>query len=943
MINIDSAASYGNAFNEAERLRDEDKIHEAADYYLALLKFRIEWESREPGLPYTINEFYIVDRLADISLLLGNKKAARLLLSAASNKAKIAGNAVFRIHAVTKLLFVNLHDGDIDGAIKNINSIEDIIGDIKKIQITAEGLTVWEDKIAFDHNALRQNKTDQCVCLYDALGNLLLALGQFTDGCLMLQRGIEIGIKAPSPVVESRILSMQILLAKGIFQKGDIKAANDILINIEKFSGIDKISSGIPIHLLDLKSKIFLAQGDMGEAYLILSKIVELCNQHKLYLAKINANFNVAQIKILLNQVDEATEILTDCFILARKFEDFNLAGRISSFLKVVDDRFRATLPSLNYGSSKQLFVANKNQIKESISTTNIYKRSSDYVSFWGEHSLLFQIFLAEGKHEKAQELLSQFNLLIKGCDSTLLQVRFRIMEFMFLYYSNSTLPKELLFKPVLNFLQKNNMLPELWQFRNLLGHTDLIPDNDKAAWINENHNILEKVTSSLPPDMRALYLLNKWTTNEEYLSGYSDSLLLLKQRAKNSKFFGHKWLAGWKLMKSLHFFQEETKQYKNYLARNVTTGVKHNNFIPDQKGTSILTRLWTQPKHILSVSFLILPDRIIIISRSFLRIRLHITYISRIQLRQLIFNLRDQLSPSGMYRGVGRSTSKKVPEIEMHNLQSHVEKILQIDNILNEHGTNIHGITFVADDILHGFPFTLLNANGKALIIDYKINLSIDDELTDQDTIIFTHKKALLAGVSINEGAYRNLPGVEKEINEVSDLLRKSNAETTVLMNETASVKEVAERLLTAEIAHFSCHGKFDYEKPGDSGLLLWQGQMISLRDILLLNKLKKLDLVVLSSCRGAEHYILPGRWVIGMPETFCRAGAKTVLAFLWPVNDDFATAFTVNFYESLKKHPPAEAFRLTILKATNKQFPNLNINYWEPEFWAGAILYQS
>jgi CHAT domain-containing protein len=58
--------------------------------------------------------------------------------------------------------------------------------------------------------------------------------------------------------------------------------------------------------------------------------------------------------------------------------------------------------------------------------------------------------------------------------------------------------------------------------------------------------------------------------------------------------------------------------------------------------------------------------------------------------------------------------------------------------------------------------------------------------------------------------------------------------------------------------------------------------------------------------------------------------------------VDDEFAMAFTTRFYQHLQKNAPAKSFQLTLAAAINKQFNELKCQYWQPQFWAGAILYQ-
>jgi CHAT domain-containing protein len=117
-------------------------------------------------------------------------------------------------------------------------------------------------------------------------------------------------------------------------------------------------------------------------------------------------------------------------------------------------------------------------------------------------------------------------------------------------------------------------------------------------------------------------------------------------------------------------------------------------------------------------------------------------------------------------------------------------------------------------------------------------------------------------------------------------------------------------------------------------------QAEVLSLRELYRMN-LNRLQHVTLSSCWSADNFILPGRWIISLPETFWRAGAKSILACLWPVVDSFAVSFMRRFYERLAKLPRDEALRLTQVDCLKGNLPNCNgMEISSPIYWAGFQL---
>jgi CHAT domain-containing protein len=125
----------------------------------------------------------------------------------------------------------------------------------------------------------------------------------------------------------------------------------------------------------------------------------------------------------------------------------------------------------------------------------------------------------------------------------------------------------------------------------------------------------------------------------------------------------------------------------------------------------------------------------------------------------------------------------------------------------------------------------------------------------------------------------------------------------------EGASASE--RRLKTASSADFgvlvlATHAVLDEEHPERSAVLLAPGAaeedgLFQPREIVEL----PLDgrLVVLSSCSSASGTLLQGEGVVGLARAFFEAGARSVVASLWPMRDDEAAALAGPFYRHLSR----------------------------------------
>ncbi|MGD1904878.1 MAG: CHAT domain-containing protein [Leptolyngbyaceae cyanobacterium] len=141
------------------------------------------------------------------------------------------------------------------------------------------------------------------------------------------------------------------------------------------------------------------------------------------------------------------------------------------------------------------------------------------------------------------------------------------------------------------------------------------------------------------------------------------------------------------------------------------------------------------------------------------------------------------------------------------------------------------------------------------------------------------------------------DLPSSSYEIaNAIVSFHSKGNWK--IIQNENATPTAVLEALPNHTVAHFSCHGSANFQQPLDSGLLMANDEILSLRDLLDL-KLKGLRLAVLSACEtGIPGTDLPDE-VISLPTGLLQAGAAGVVSSLWSVADLSTMLLLSRFYQ--------------------------------------------
>jgi CHAT domain-containing protein/predicted negative regulator of RcsB-dependent stress response len=177
----------------------------------------------------------------------------------------------------------------------------------------------------------------------------------------------------------------------------------------------------------------------------------------------------------------------------------------------------------------------------------------------------------------------------------------------------------------------------------------------------------------------------------------------------------------------------------------------------------------------------------------------------------------------------------------------------------------------------------------------------------------------------------------------ELKNLTEIAGAQSRVVSGFEASRKTLDNLDLSQySILHFATHGLLDPKRPEHSGFFLSmvdqsgrpQDGFITMQDVYRLHA--PVDLVVLSACRTGLGKDVRGEGLIGLTRGFMYAGASSVVASLWKVDDEATAELMKQFYTNMlqKGMRPAEALRSA--QNTLRQNPE-----WQsPHFWAGFVL---
>jgi CHAT domain-containing protein/tetratricopeptide (TPR) repeat protein len=211
----------------------------------------------------------------------------------------------------------------------------------------------------------------------------------------------------------------------------------------------------------------------------------------------------------------------------------------------------------------------------------------------------------------------------------------------------------------------------------------------------------------------------------------------------------------------------------------------------------------------------------------------------------------------------------------------------------------------------------------------------------------------------------WTDLPGTEKEVDELMKLLKQKGWVAEEYMEDGASEDKV-KALNSPRIFHIATHGFYAKAEPVDaqkqlteneammaenplmkSGLLLtgagdifaktkvnynMESGILTAYEAMSLN-LDKTDLVVLSACETGLGEISNGEGVYGLQRAFFVAGAKVLIMSIFKVDDEATQKLILNFY---KKWLNSGNMRQSFIDAKKE----LRVEYPEPINWGAFMM---
>ena len=185
-------------------------------------------------------------------------------------------------------------------------------------------------------------------------------------------------------------------------------------------------------------------------------------------------------------------------------------------------------------------------------------------------------------------------------------------------------------------------------------------------------------------------------------------------------------------------------------------------------------------------------------------------------------------------------------------------------------------------------------------------------------------------------------LPYTQREAASIASLLPAD--QTSLQVGFAAQKQAILDGALTHyRWIHLATHGVLDSTHPDRSGLVFSRfdesGRPLDgdlrLREIYGLSL--SADLVVLSACQTAIGRLVRRDGLISLTRGFLHAGARSVLATLWPVDDQATSRLMYEFYRGLLGDHLSPALAL----ARAKRVMHDDQRFHAPFYWAGFVLH--
>lgn len=880
----------------------------------------------------------IAEQLAGLAGLFGDHATVDDLLTACAELSRRAGNPLGMRHLLVTRLHAALGAEQLDRARETLADLQTAwLGPLDTVDPSPAGLDRFDAQLDW-RDAEPAARAMIAGRLHVGLGWWLYANGQYGDAIGCLEHAVRWSRRAPSGDAEELRIGAELHLARARLGIGDLAGCT---------AGLDAIEAGLApprrvaarIEHLSLRARVALIRGDFGAALRSAEAIVAVARAGGFAQALAIARMNLAQALILVNHTALATRLLDACAADETVAASPGLAGRLALLRALAGARAASFAEGLPLAASVTETVRGRDGPRgggdaPAPAAPPAAPANGDFLELFNDRATLLQWCLGQGDVAGAQRRLEALRAQFAETDSRLVHARLRVLDGMVAYYAGRLADARQCLSAARPELETIGAVPELWQALRIDGWCAArmgCPAEETAALVEAATTLLDRMTASLDGADRAVFLLNKWSADEEALAGRVDALAALRETVARSR-WPLSLLRRRALRRQVLALLALVESHRDKMAGSVGAGTRAG-AVPAEPRPGQDTAI---------IAFLVLPDRTVVIRVAQGRIDHAVAPVSRLRLRELVAACHRAVGSGGTVRDLGAlddgpaSDAAGSREAAIGAIDA-LSAALGLPAIVAALPRPVEAITFLPDDVLHGFPFAALRVGGGWLVERFAV--SVGFSARPPAPAAPARGGALLVAVPHGGPGIPPLPNTVTEIERLEPCVRRLGIHRIATHPDGLDKPAALAAVPAASVVHLACHGVFRPDEPDQSGL--WLVRPDGGAEILSLAELGRLDLravrhVTLSSCWSADNFALPGRHVLSLPETLWRAGAGSVLGCLWPVDDQLAVSFMESFYAQLATLPPDRALRAAQLRFLREDGGAADVFAW-----AGFTLY--
>ncbi|MGH1387496.1 CHAT domain-containing protein [Kordia sp.] len=239
--------------------------------------------------------------------------------------------------------------------------------------------------------------------------------------------------------------------------------------------------------------------------------------------------------------------------------------------------------------------------------------------------------------------------------------------------------------------------------------------------------------------------------------------------------------------------------------------------------------------------------------------------------------------------------------------------------------------ITIIADGMLQYIPFEALFTPANEYLIQnaqiqYNYSLSSAAQSKQHNTAI-SNTFIAIAPTKFKDEQHTTLATSSAELEKLTSIFGANH-----FQYEKATKERFTEAYGNYKIVHLSTHGGIENAIPW----MAFYDEKMTL-DELYFSK-NQSELVVLSACKTSDGELKKGEGVMSLARGFFNAGAKSVIASLWDINEKASSEIIQEFYKNIiagdTKSLALQKAKLTYIKKNN------NTSEASPYYWSALTL---